>query len=67
MIDVTVTVRIRVDETTWANEYGMAVSEVAEDMGSHLSAHVDDVVKGSPLAYLFEDVTTSKGRLRVNL
>lgn len=64
-IDVAMTVRIRVDETEWANEYGMAVGEVAGDVGSHLSAYVDDLVKRARLGYLFEAVTTSAARIRV--
>lgn len=64
-IDTTIGIRIRVDETEWADEYGLAVGDVVEDIPGHLNSYVEDLVKHSGLGYLFEQVTTNRPRLRV--
>lgn len=64
-IVVTATVRITVDETVWANEYGMEVSAVVGDIPEHVGATVDDVVRRAGIGYLFEQVVVGRPRVRV--
>lgn len=59
------TVRIVVDEDTWADEYGMAVSEVTGDVPTHLTDYVKDKLSHHGLSYMFESVRLTATRIKV--
>jgi hypothetical protein len=64
-ITYTVTVSIQVDESDWADEYGMETSEAIGDLHPHLTDYLRETVKHSGLGYMFESVDVRVPRIRV--
>lgn len=64
-ITFTATVSIQVDESDWADEYGLDVSEVTGDLPDHLSDYIKDKLSHQGLAYMFESVNVRMPRVRV--